>query len=113
MVFISPAPGHGHTIKYLDRKVSRYIALELNTFMHQIRKLCSARGFTVRRQTEVILSCGAEDVSSELQEPNSVDTLISIFTLCSVPEPEQTLSALVRNVLKPGGYSALLRARVE
>jgi hypothetical protein len=101
-------PGHGHTVKYLDReKVSRYIALEPNTFMHQeIRKLCNAEGFTESDGSLLVLSCGAEDISSvltELQEPNSVDTLISILTLCSVPEPEQTLSALVRYVLKPGG----------
>lgn len=60
-----------------------------------------------RRVRESILSCGAEDISSVqvlagLQELNSVDSLISILALCFVPELEQTLSALVRNVLKPG-----------
>jgi hypothetical protein len=42
-------------------------------------------------------------VLAEFQKPNSVNTLITILTLCSVPEPEQTLSALVRHVLEPGG----------
>ena len=95
---------------YLDRKVSRFIsALEPNT-LHasgDSKIVQCQRIHGNRRVRESILSCGAEDISSVqvlagLQELNSVDTLISILALCFVPELEQTLSALVRNVLKPG-----------
>jgi hypothetical protein len=100
--------GHGHTANYLDReKVSKYIALEPNALMHaEIRKLAGAKGFMESDRSLLIISCGAEDISSvlaTLHEPNSIDTLISILTLCSIPAPEQTLGALVRYVLKPGG----------
>jgi len=100
--------GHGHTVNYLDReKVSKYIALEPNTLMHPgIRKLAGAKGFTELDGTLLILSCGAEDISlilAALEKPNSVDTLISVLVLCSIPAPERTLETLVRYVLKPEG----------
>lgn len=75
--------------------------------MHpELRKSAGARGFTEADGTLVILSCGAEDILSVLAalgKGQSVDTIVSILTLCSIPEPEQTLSSLVREVLKPGG----------
>jgi len=75
--------------------------------MHpEIRKLAAVKGFTELDDTLLILSCGAEDISSilaALETPNSVDTLISILVLCSIPAPEQSLGALVRYVLKPEG----------
>jgi len=64
-------------------------------------------GFNEEDGSLVILSCGAEDVSSilealgETQPP--VDTIVSVLTLCSVPSPERTIRNLVRDVLKPGG----------
>lgn len=75
--------------------------------MHpEIIKSANANGFTEADGTFIILSCGAEDINSVLAvlgEPHSVDTIVSILTLCSIPSPEQTLTVLVRDVLKPGG----------
>lgn len=75
--------------------------------MHpEIRAVANANGFLESDGTMLILTCGAEDIASvltSLEKPNSVDTIISILTLCSVPAPEQTIGALVRYVLKPGG----------
>jgi hypothetical protein len=75
--------------------------------MHsEIRKLAGLKGFVESDGSLLILSCGAEDISSllaALEKPNSVDTLISVLVLCSVPAPEQTLGALVRYALKSGG----------
>ncbi|OBZ72762.1 Methyltransferase-like protein 7B [Grifola frondosa] len=100
--------GHGHTVLYLDReRVTKYIALEPNHLMHdEIRKLAASKGFTESAGTLTILPYGAEDTAlivSALGEVDSVDTLISILTLCSIPRPEQSLKALVDEVLKPGG----------
>lgn len=100
--------GVGHTVNYLDRaQVTKYVALEPNILMHpDIRKSASIKGFTESDGSLVILSCGAEDISfvlAKLGGPHSVDTMISILTLCSVPSPEQTLRSLVHKVLKPGG----------
>lgn len=75
--------------------------------MHdEIRKKASTAGFAEADGTLVILSYGAEQTSliaSALGGPNSIDTLISILTLCSVPTPVATIHGLVEQILKPGG----------
>jgi len=106
-------PGVGHSIKYLDRRrVKRYIALEPNVLMHKfIRARADEHGYSESDGSLIILSCGAEDSSSILSSlasagvanPHPVDTIISILTLCSVPNPRRTLHHLVRDVLKSGG----------
>lgn len=101
--------GHGHTSKYLDRsQVTKYVALEPNTLMHNvIRESASAAGFTEADGSLLILPYGAEQISliaSALGDYNSVDTLVSILTLCSVPAPVVTIHGLVERLLKPGGH---------
>lgn len=75
--------------------------------MHaEIRERATAAGFTEADSTLVILPYGAEDTASivsALGQPNSVDTIVSILTFCSIPSPEETLKSLVELVLKPGG----------
>ncbi|KAG6887095.1 hypothetical protein C0992_000775 [Termitomyces sp. T32_za158] len=108
-VVLDIGAGHGHTVNYLDKKlVSRYVALEPNVLMHaHIRANASKAGFVESDGSLAILSCGAEDTQAILTQlsgqPHPVDTIVSILTLCSVPSPERTLNALVRDVLKPGG----------
>ena len=93
---------------YLDpSKVTKYIALEPNKLMHsEIRALAATKGFTEDAGTLQILPYGAEESSlilSALGGAHTVDMLISILTLCSIPAPERTLGMLVGDVLKPGG----------
>jgi hypothetical protein len=103
--------GFGLSIQYFDRaRVSRYIALEPNTLMHnQIRAKANEAGFHESDGTLIILSYGAEDTQSILsslsQEP--VDTILSVLTLCSgsIPDPQRTISKLVRDILKSNGHS--------
>ncbi|KAF8968517.1 hypothetical protein BDZ97DRAFT_354666 [Flammula alnicola] len=116
-VVLDIGAGHGHTVRYLDAdRVSRYIALEPNALMHpQIRAQANAAGFHEADGTLVILACGAEDTksiisalalalpTSESSTLPSVDTLVSALALCTVPEPQRTISNLVRDVLKSGG----------
>ena len=77
--------------------------------MHpRLRSAANAAGFTEADDTLLILSCGAEDTETIMSAVvddgrTTVDTLISIMTLCSVPSPETTASSLVREILKPGG----------
>ncbi|EJF55520.1 hypothetical protein DICSQDRAFT_130574, partial [Dichomitus squalens LYAD-421 SS1] len=99
---------HGHTALYLDHtKVTKYVALEPNVLMHpEIRTTAAKKGFTEEAGTLLILPYGAEQISliaSALGGAHAVDTLVSILSLCSIPDPEQTLRRLVNDALKPGG----------
>jgi hypothetical protein len=116
--------GYGHTLKYLDRtKVQKYIALEPNTRMHaEIRAKAVAAGFSEAAGSLLILGCGAEDVGKILADVarDSVDSMISVLTICSFPAspaPETVLEALVRALLRPGGtllfYEHVLSPRAD
>jgi hypothetical protein len=89
--------------------VTNYIALEPNGLMHaQLRDRANAAGFTEGDGSLLILeTCGAEnttDIMDQLGDHKlQVDTMVSIMTLCCIPDPERTLGRLVRDVLKPGG----------
>lgn len=108
---ISELAGFGHTAKYLDHdKVSTYIALEPNALMHsEIRKSANAAGFMEQDGTLLILGCGAQDtqaileLTANLGQLHPIDTIVSFLTLCTIPNPEQTMTALVRDVLAAGG----------
>ncbi|KAJ7736716.1 S-adenosyl-L-methionine-dependent methyltransferase [Mycena maculata] len=98
--------GHGYTANYLDRtKVTKYIAVEPNTLMHSyIRDKAQAAGYTEADGSLVILACGAEDTATIISATHAeVDTIVSVHTLCTVPAPQQTLRALVQDVLASGG----------
>jgi len=106
--------GFGHSIQYFDRaRVSRYIALEPNPLMHNhIRAKANEAGFHESDGTLIILSSGAEDTHSILSSLSqdkhpTIDTMISVLTLCTVPDPQRTILKLVRDVLKPGGGQLL------
>ena len=75
--------------------------------MHDdLRKQADLAGFNEEQGNLLLLSYGAEEtglILSAVGGPHSVDTMISILTFCSVPQPEDTISALVDQVLKPGG----------
>ena len=89
--------------------------------MHdKIRSTAAQRGFTEAAGTLQIVPYGAEQtalIMSTLGGPHAVDTLVSILSLCSVPDPEPTLTALVRDVLRPGGtllfYEHVLSPRAD
>ena len=53
----------------------------------------------------IILSYGAQETQSILSSlsQESVDTILSVLTLCSIPDPQHTILKLVRNLLKSGG----------
>lgn len=100
--------GHGHTAKYLDKtRVTKYVALEPNVLMHtELRSAAEAAGFNEAAGSFILLSCGAEDTTSILTSLGGyqpVDTIVSVLTLCSVPEPQETIKSLATEVLKPGG----------
>ena len=98
--FFFGGAGFGLSIQYFDcARVTRYIALEpntplSNTLMHNhIRAKANEAGFHESDGTLIILPFNAEDTQSILsslsQEP--VDTILSVLTLCSIPDPQRTL----------------------
>ncbi|KZT20032.1 hypothetical protein NEOLEDRAFT_1123276 [Neolentinus lepideus HHB14362 ss-1] len=111
-VVLDIGAGHGHSIKYLDpTKVTKYIALEPNIHMlDQIRHNAALAGYTESAGTLQILPYPAEAlpqiIGALAPKPQSIDTLISILTLCSLPtepSPSDVVTALVATLLKPGG----------
>ncbi|KDR71542.1 hypothetical protein GALMADRAFT_253876 [Galerina marginata CBS 339.88] len=125
-VVLDIGAGHGHSVRYFNRaRVSRYVALEPNALMHKkLRAQANEAGFHESDGTLLIISCGVEDTQSissalsmSLPSPRSprhdqasfpspntpVDTIISVLTLCTIPEPQKNIRRLVRDVLKPGG----------
>ncbi|KAF9044715.1 hypothetical protein BDZ89DRAFT_1033981 [Hymenopellis radicata] len=87
--------GSGHTAKYLDRtRVTAYIALEPNVLLHENIYINATRA-----------GCGAEEPMKimEALRGRQVDTIVSVLTLCGVPDLKNTLDGLLRDVLKPGG----------
>lgn len=109
--------GHGHTVDYLTHsRVTKYIALEPNLLMHpKIRAKANAAGYTELNGNLSILGCGAEEINlinSSLGGPNQVDTVVSVLSLCSIPEPEKTLNNLAVHVIKPHGGQLLFYEHV-
>lgn len=105
-VVLDIGAGHGHTIPYLDRtRITKYVAVEPNVRMHsEIRDMAQKHGYSADEC--IVLSCGAEDsdvIAATLGGEHRVDTIVSILTLCTVPNPKAVASALTKNVLKSGG----------
>ncbi|KAI3607769.1 hypothetical protein WG66_004669 [Moniliophthora roreri] len=108
-VVLDLGAGYGHTIQYLDRtKVTRYVAVEPNALMHT--KLCQVAnqfGYIEADGSLVILGCGAEEIDTILAKVDEAshpfDTIISVLTMCSLPSPRETLTKIVKGLLKPGG----------
>ncbi|KAJ7888758.1 hypothetical protein B0H13DRAFT_2235032 [Mycena leptocephala] len=108
-VVLDIGAGFGHSTSYFDRTaVEAYIALEPNTLMHgAIRARAEKAGFSESDRSLLILGHGVEDserIRADLDNANlKVDTLLSVMTLCSVPDPQRTVPHLVQKVLVPGG----------
>ncbi|KAF5326648.1 hypothetical protein D9619_004741 [Psilocybe cf. subviscida] len=114
-VVLDLGAGHGNILPYLDKtRVTRYIALEPNTFMHaSIRAEAHKIGFNESNGSLVILGCGAEDTNTILQylkeisghagNPVQIDTVVSIRTLCTVPNAPKAMENLICDAVKPGG----------
>jgi hypothetical protein len=76
--------------------------------MHaELRRVASAAGYSEDAGTLLILSCGAEDISTILSSlPAShppIDTLLLVLTVCSIPKPQAIVYTLITEALKPGG----------
>ena len=84
-------------------KVTKIYGVEPNVDLHDaLRKAVKENGLS---DIYTIVPCGVES-AAELKkyglEPESVDTVLSVQVLCSVPRPAETVKRLYE-LLKPGG----------
>ncbi len=88
--------GTGHNLPFYDAdRVTEVIALDPAEHMHEkARRRATDAGLDVR-----VLGLSAETIPLEDAE---VDTVVTTFTLCTIPDPTAALSEM-RRVLKPGG----------
>lgn len=103
-VVLELGPGMGNQIARYDvNKVTRVIGVENNpNFRPEIEAQAEKVGLGDKYE---LMTCGAED--SDVLERNgvtagSVDTVLSIQVLCSVPD-EKAMAREIYRVLKPGG----------
>ncbi|KAF8428156.1 S-adenosyl-L-methionine-dependent methyltransferase [Tirmania nivea] len=98
---IDVGPGGGLTLKYFDRsKVTKIYGVEPNVGRHP----------ALREEVErcklgdiyTVVPYGVEQFPNDEISAGSIDSIICIRTLCSVPNPRQTIKKLY-NLLKPGG----------
>lgn len=97
-------PGSGNQLPRYDvSKIDRIYGVEPNLDLHDaLRNNIKKHGLS---DVYTIVPCGVEDLE-KLREYGvvlgSVDTVISIQVLCSVPKPAATMRDLYQ-MLKPGG----------
>ena len=103
-IILELGPGIGNQLPRYDvDKIIKVYGVEPNKALHKsLREKIKACGLM---DVYEIVSCGIEDVG-ELEKHgvifNSIDTILSIQVLCSVPDLEKTLRRLYA-LLKPGG----------
>ncbi|MBG1243560.1 class I SAM-dependent methyltransferase [Nostoc sp. NZL] len=87
-------PGTGPNLPYYPKDIY-WIGIEPNPHMHSyLRKQAEKLGLSIDLRIGNAEWLDAED--------NSIDTVVSTLVLCSVPNIDYTLQAILR-VLKPGG----------
>ncbi|WP_211318892.1 class I SAM-dependent methyltransferase [Nocardioides silvaticus] len=88
--------GTGHNMAFYDAdRVTEVIAVDPAEQMHdKARARAAAAGIDVR-----VLGLSAESIPLEDGE---IDTVVTTFTLCSIPDPAAALAEM-RRVLRPGG----------
>lgn len=103
-VVLEIGPGIGSQLpRYNTSSITKVYGVEPNTDLHKsLREKVKASGLT---DVYEIVPCGVEDVV-ELERHGitlaSIDTVLSIQVLCSVPDPDKMLRRLYA-LMKPGG----------
>lgn len=103
-VVMELGPGSGEQLHRYDvSKVTRIYGIEPNTRLFPaLRENIKKAGL---EEVYIIVPCGVENKDMLREhgiEENSIDSILTIHVLCSVPNPLETISALY-GYLKPGG----------
>ncbi|KAI5795168.1 S-adenosyl-L-methionine-dependent methyltransferase [Geopyxis carbonaria] len=98
-VVLDLGPATGLTVPLLPAaQIGRVIAVEPNTTCHHALTAAYATAGIEARVT----AAGAEDLDAAGVAEGSVDVVLAVKVLCSVPRPEEVVRALYKT-LKPGG----------
>lgn len=104
-VCVDVGPGSGQWLylfaQVMNPTISKIYGVEPNTGLHaELRANAIEAGLG---DVYEIIGCGAQDlITKGGLQPESVDTIITVQCLCSIPEPETNIGELYR-LLKPGG----------
>lgn len=100
-VVLDIGPGSGEWISFFDKtKVTKIYGVEPNRDHHHLlRKRIKQAGLS---DVYVIVPVGVEDLGQEWVGEGSVDTVVTVQCLCSVPQPREMINALYGYV-KEGG----------
>jgi len=99
-------PGEGLALKFLDRsKVTKVYGVEPNKEMHPVLREQISR--CKLEDIYHIVPCGVDQLPNEHITPGSIDSILCVRVLCSIPEPRKTLKKLY-DLLKPGGQMLVL-----
>lgn len=81
-------------------KISKVILLEPNPHFHaRLRASAEENGLAGKYE---IIGCRAEDLEYEGIQLQTIDTIVTVHVLCSIPSPEKVIDKLY-NFLRPGG----------
>ena len=103
-IVLELGPGIGSQLSRYDKsKITKIYGVEPNVDLHEsLRENVKMSGLS---DVYEIVPCGIEDVV-ELKKRgialNSVDTVLSVQVLCSVPDPDEMMRRLYA-LLRPGG----------
>lgn len=103
-VVVDIGPGSGEQLHRYDvSKITRIYGIEPNTRLFPaLRENIKKAGL---EEIYTIVPCGVEHKETLKEhgiEENSIDSVLTIHVLCSVPNPKETVAALYE-YLKPGG----------
>ena len=103
-VIVELGPGSGNQLPRMDiSKVEKVYGVEPVASLHAALRL----SIKENKMNDIyqIVPCSVED-ETQMERygiaPGTIDTIISIQVLCSVPHPQATMKSLY-NLLKPGG----------
>lgn len=101
-------PGAGHTIKYYDvEKVQRIVGIEPYLPLHKLARKAIEKNHLSDKYNLVAASIEDYKVLAEHGvHPESMDTIVCIQVLCSIPNPKEVIASIYK-YLKPGGQLIL------
>jgi SAM-dependent methyltransferase len=97
-------PGAGHSIAYYEhKKVTKIVGIEPFEAIHHHTRVAIERAKLTEKYDLVAASIEDSDILADHGVlPGSMDTIMCVQVLCSIPNPKQVIAEMYK-LLKPGG----------